>query len=302
MKKLLNNNLVVGISAALSAAALNGSIGVVSKLLMDSGLNSNDIAFLRTAIAVVFLSLLLAKTPLERQLDFIRTLKRDFFWFKAALCAFLGIFVLFYFETLAYRYGNASDVVVILMASAAVSALLSGIVVLKERLSFPAVAGTLLAVAGIFVISWSGGNDLLLVANSMLAGVGYGLFSVLVKKFGFNGGLYLTRFLLFFGMIYLAVPFAQTYHGIPLNGYSLLGLCILALLPTVLGFYCTTKALQYLSAAKVQVTELSEPLFAAMLAWLFLREYPTPHFWAGAALVVLGIACMHNPFSVRAEK
>ncbi|WP_373746395.1 DMT family transporter [Neisseria dentiae] len=293
-KFLKNNNILLGIIFALAAAALNGSIGVISKLLMNSGLNSNDIAFLKTAIACILLSVLLIKTPIAKQMAFIRALSRNFFWLKVACCAFLGIFVLFYFETIAYQYGNASDVVVVLMASAAVSALLFGAALLKEKISIAAVSGTLLAVGGIFIISWSGGNDFLLILNSIFAGLGYGLFSVMVKKFGFKGGLYLTRFLLFFGMIYLAIPFAQTFHGLELNLYSILALCALALLPTILGFYCTTKALQYLSAAKVQVTELSEPLFAVVLAWLFLSEYPSIHFWIGAFFVILGIMLINN--------
>ncbi|EMI9393967.1 EamA/RhaT family transporter, partial [Acinetobacter baumannii] len=50
------NNLIIGTLFALCAAALNASIGVISKLLMHSGLNPQDIAFLKTIIAFFFLS------------------------------------------------------------------------------------------------------------------------------------------------------------------------------------------------------------------------------------------------------
>lgn len=46
--------------------------------------------------------------------------------FQIAICAFLGIFTLFLFETTAYQYGHAANVVVVLMAAAAVSSLLGG--------------------------------------------------------------------------------------------------------------------------------------------------------------------------------
>ncbi len=48
------NNLIIGALFALCAAALNASIGVISKLLMHSGLNPQDIAFLKTIIAFFF--------------------------------------------------------------------------------------------------------------------------------------------------------------------------------------------------------------------------------------------------------
>ena len=41
------NKLIIGTLFALCAAALNASIGVISKLLMHSGLNPQDIAFLK---------------------------------------------------------------------------------------------------------------------------------------------------------------------------------------------------------------------------------------------------------------
>ena len=69
-------------------------------------------------------------------------------------------------------------------------------------------------------------------------------------------------------------------------------------------FYCTTKALDYLSAAKVQVTELAEPLFAAVLAWMFLNEIPEGRFFVGAILIIAGIVSingLYRPLLKRVE-
>lgn len=71
-------------------------------------------------------------------------------------------------------------------------------------------------------------------------------------------------------------------------------LLALALLPTLLGFYCTTKALHYMSASKVQVTELSEPIFATVLAWLFLQEIPTSSFAVGTIFILIGLLLINN--------
>lgn len=97
------------------------------------------------------------------------------------MCLFRD-FSLFFFETIAYNHGAAANVVVVLMASAAISALFFGRLVLKESIYIHSIAGTLLAVAGISLISWKGENSLLMLINASIAGTGYGLFSVLIKK------------------------------------------------------------------------------------------------------------------------
>ena len=45
-------------------------------------------------------------------------------------------------------------------------------------------------------------------------------------------------------------------------------LLALAALPTILGFFCTTKAIEYLKPSQVQALELTEPLFAALLGFV----------------------------------
>ena len=297
----LSNSL--GISFALAAAALNATIGIFSVLLMNTGLKSNDIAFLKTIIAFVLLSALLSKTPKRMQYqhlittEFVGSSNKRVMW-TVAICAFLGIFTLFVFETKAYEYGNPANVVVVLMAAATISATLFSALLLKEKLLLSTILGILLAVTGIFVISWTSSVNLNLIFFASLAGSGYGLFSVLMQRFGLQGGIYLTKYLLLFGSVFLFIPFIVTFEPINIGYPSVLGLLGLAIFPTILGFYCTTSALKYLPAAKVQVIELSEPLFAMFFVWLILHEVATMRFWLGAALVIVGILTItHLPKS-----
>lgn len=296
-----NNNLsnLLGVSFALAASALNATIGIFSVLLMNSGLKSNDIAFLKTIIAFVFLSALLSKTP--RRIQYQQLITTEFVGSSTkrvmaavAICAFLGIFTLFVFETTAYEYGNPANVVVVLMAAATISATLFGALLLKEKLLLSTILGVLLAVAGIFVISWTSNVNLNLIFFAALAGSGYGLFSVLMQRFGLQGGIYLTKYLLLFGSVFLFIPFIITFEPVHIGYQSILGLLGLAIFPTILGFYCTTSALKYLPASKVQVIELSEPLFAMFFVWLILHEAATMRFWVGAGLVILGVITITN--------
>ncbi|ALF60690.1 permease [Psychrobacter urativorans] len=293
----LSNSL--GVSFALAAAALNATIGIFSVLLMNTGLKSNDIAFLKTIIAFVLLSALLSKTPKRMQYqhlittEFVGSSNKRVMW-TVAICAFLGIFTLFVFETKAYEYGNPANVVVVLMAAATISATLFSALLLKEKLLLSTILGILLAVTGIFVISWTSSVNLNLIFFASLAGSGYGLFSVLMQRFGLQGGIYLTKYLLLFGSVFLFIPFIVTFEPINIGYPSVLGLLGLATFPTILGFYCTTSALKYLPASKVQVLELSEPLFAMFFVWLILHEAATMRFWVGACLVILGVITITN--------
>lgn len=294
------SKMMLGVLLALSAAALNASIGIFSKILLQNGLNPQDIAFFKTVSAFLILSLILVRKPFSEQKRVVvgensfETTGWVTILLKVAICAFLGIFVLFFFETTAYQYGFASNVVVVLMASASISALIFGRILLNEQLTISAILGTLLAIIGIFAISWSGGSNFNMLLNAILAGSGYGIFSVLVKKFSLNGGIYLTRLFMLFGSIYLFFPYVLNIHKIDWNFIIVVNILALAILPTILGFYCTTKALNYSTAAKVQVTELSEPIFAVIMAWIFLSELPSYQFFVGAIFIVLGIILINQ--------
>jgi drug/metabolite transporter, DME family len=274
-----------GLMFALGAAMLNGSIGVLSKGLMALGAGAAAIAFYKSLIGGVAL-LVFARR---------RTGRSAPPW-VLAVCALFGIFVLFFFETLAYRYEIAANVVLALMVSAALSALLLGWAVLGDRPGSHHWLALALGCGGLAVLlgvsppgSWLG------IAFAALAGGGYGLFSVLAKRLQLGGGLAVTRGLLLAGSVYLALPFLAEGGALPplgVAGWAMLG--ALALLPTIGGFYCTTQAIAHAPPAQVQLVELSEPLFAALLAAVWLHERPTDATWAGGALILLALLALQR--------
>ncbi|EPJ2809352.1 DMT family transporter [Pseudomonas putida] len=277
-----------GVLFALCAAALNATIGVLSKVLMNSGFNSSSIALIKTVLGCLLLSVLLL---------FLKRPATTAKWFHAAICAFLGIFVLFHFETSAYSHYAAAGVVVILMASASISSILFGRMVLHDPITANAMVGAGLAIAGITVIFGADLGQGFTLQGAVLAsigGCGYGAFSVAMKRMGVSGGLHFTRQLLFFGSLYLLMPAAA--DGFVTGELSLLAIAVLlalATLPTVLGFFCTTKAIEYLKPSQVQALELTEPLFAALLAFVVLNEVPRESLYVGAALIIIGL-CFSN--------
>ena len=294
----MENKVIIGTFFALCAALQNASIGIISLLLINSGLESEQIAFLKTLVAYLFVVLLLIKTPNIIQKNHINNAKsKNKLFIEVAICSFLGIFILFFFETIAYSYGSPPNVVIILMASATISALFFCALILKEKISISSIIGAILAIIGIFIISWKGSTSSLLLLNASFAGIGYGLFSVLIKKFKLTGGIYLTKYLLMFGTVYLFFPFIVKFnfnYKIDIN--ILLGIVFLALFPTILGFYCTTKALKYMSLGKVQVTELSEPIFSTLLTIIIFNSMPNNSFYIGTLFIILGIVLINELF------
>jgi DME family drug/metabolite transporter len=277
-----------GVMFALCAAALNATIGVLSKVLMSHGFTASSVAFIKTIVGCILLTVLLF---------FLRRPASTAKWIHAAICAFLGIFVLFHFETAAYRSYAAAGVVVVLMASASISSIILGRIFIKEAITANAVVGAALAIAGIAVIFGADiqqGFTLQGAALASVAGCGYGAFSVAMKRMGVAGGLHSTRQLLFFGSLFLFMPAAADGFVIgELSPLAIAALLALAALPTILGFFCTTKAIEYLKPSQVQALELTEPLFAALLAFVVLREVPHDSLYAGAILIILGL-CFSN--------
>lgn len=274
-----------GAIMALCAAALNASIGTFSKVLMLNGMSPSFIAFSKTVLGAIILCVIV---PL------LDTRAARIKWHQAAACAFLGIFVLFFFETMAYEFETAAGVVVVLMASASISAILLGRLLLGEVILAETVMGAFLAICGVAIIigaRLSFGFSPAGTALAICAGCGYGAFSVAMKRMKLEGGLALTRQLLIYGGLFLFIP-ALNEGNLNFTLTPLVISCIVALavFPTILGFYCTTKAIQHLSPAKVQILELSEPVFAAIIAFIFLREIPGIFTYAGGALVIFGIS------------
>ncbi|WP_207855510.1 DMT family transporter, partial [Pseudomonas sp. 79_C] len=94
--------------------------------------------------------------------------------------------------------------------------------------------------------------------------------------------------------LYLLVPAATDGFIIgELSLAAVMALLALAALPTILGFFCTTKAIEYLKPSQVQALELTEPLFAALLAFMILNEVPRDTLYLGAGLILSGL-CFSN--------
>jgi drug/metabolite transporter (DMT)-like permease len=280
---------------AVLAALCNATIGGLSKILFQSGLAPIQVAFYKCFIAFIFISLLQVKVlP-----TLFRSRKHD--WHKIALAALFGVFTLYYFETEAYSYATIATVVFALLASSTITTFLMSNFCLGDSLDRYQFFALVLAILGLLFMIKPAGNGMVSVGGGLavIAGIGYGLFFTVSKSLKLDtGGLAFLWWFIGFGCIFLAIPFFFTHPNLPRHN-SLLGLTLLAIIPTIGGFYFTSNALSQGIARGVQIFELSEPIFAVLIGLLIFHENIGIKDVIGGGLILLAIYCFNmRPISV----
>ncbi|GFM87225.1 hypothetical protein PSCICO_26240 [Pseudomonas cichorii] len=254
---------------ALIAAILNGTIGALTRVGFANGSTSNQIAFWKCFGAFLVIALYCAITQERRR----ETLALASKWPQFAVLAFLGIFCLYFFETWAFQEASIPLVAFLLYAAGGMTIILSALF-LGERIGFNKVVAFAAILAGVYLIlSYEGeiSGSYLGVTLALLAGLGYALFIFTSKLMNMGSGLPQLAWLFGFGSLYLSVPLLREGFVFP-SGISLLAIAALVLLPTIGGFYFTTKAVHQGEASKVQIIETSDPLFATLFAFSFFGE------------------------------
>lgn len=289
MKKL---NPYVGYIYAVLAAACNGTIGVFSVKAITAGLPSAAIVFYRCLFALIILTLWFVLSGKLK--DWIMYFKK--FYLKIALCAFLGFYVLYTFETNAYQYNSVPVVVFLMLGSATLTVFILSTIFHKHILRVYEILSCILAISGlwlVFEINNISGIKLNLIGAllAIIAGIGYGGFLVFSHAFKIGSGLMVVNSLALYGVIYLFPKYMLTGFVLP-NITTLPFLFALVIIPTICGFWLTTKALTIIKSSTVQLIELSEPLFAIVLSYIFLKQKLT-FLQFGGGMLILSAVCIN---------
>lgn len=284
----------LGAVCALCAAFVNGSVGVISVYLFDSDLSARDVAFLKCVLAAAVATGVVCITGRAQALwCFIH--RR---WLLCAVCAFFGFFVLYHFETAAYVSVPVAVVAFCFIGSATLVTFVASAVLQRRFLRQREIWSMLLALLGMACLFFGDGEALrddmplpwIGLMQACIAGFGYGLFIVLAKRYGIGSGMVVIAALTLFASGLLALPvMAQGGMTLPRDANVWLGLLALALLPTIAGFWFTTKALTLISGQSVQLIELCEPVFALLFGLLFLAQLPAGLQLFGGALILAAI-------------
>ncbi|MFQ5630233.1 MAG: DMT family transporter [bacterium] len=184
---------------------------------------------------------------------------------------------------------------VVLVSTAPFWAALGAWLLLKASVKRLFVIGFLLAFAGMIVIAQSGvgesqdslfGN--LLALLGAIGGAGYMLCGRYLRK-RCDTFSYVTVSYSFAAIFLLALA---VFSGTQLSGFSwqtYMLFMLIALVPQLIGHTSFNWTLKYLSTPVVSTILLGEPVFATILAFIFLAEIPAPAHVAGCSLILIGV-------------
>ncbi len=168
------------------------------------------------------------------------------------------------------------------------------LLLLRERVHAREIAGTVFALAGVFLIGVSDYTlDPALLYGDFVCFLSMVLFAVYLalgrrnRDFS-NIWLYLIPLYWMAGLICLvaAVVMRLPLTGYPATEYGLL--VALALVPTIMGHSILNNSLKYFRGQVVSVVNLLQFLFAGTMAYFFYSEIPAPAFYLAAVLVGFG--------------
>jgi drug/metabolite transporter (DMT)-like permease len=287
--------LAVGIVSISFAGVLIRGVGV-------TGVPFLAVAFYRMAFAVGLLGAAAVATRAP-----MPTRREAWLVVASGLClaAHFGLW------TMSFEYIPVARAVLIVDSQTIFVVALSALV-LGERPGIRVLGGVGLAIAGILVVSAdsfaaaSGGTargDMLALGGA-IAVAGYILAGRAARaRLGLLG--YVVPV---YGVATAALLVWCLAAGVPLAGFpprAWAGFALLAVIPTVFGHTVFNWLLGHVRADTVAVAILAEPVGAAALAYLFFGEVPSAFTFAGAPLVLAGLALAstrgNEPRSTRSD-
>ena len=281
-----------GMIYALLAAFCNSCIGIFSSILVEQGLASTEIAFMRCFVALMFTAAIcLAKTDIRSRLK----LKKGEI-FKYVVLAFFGINIMYIFETTAVQYIPVSLVSFLLYASGIITIVLSCIF-LKERIDFSKIVAIIAVFIGIgimFISNIDAGGNVIGIICAITAGTGYALYIFLNKKWSIQSGMRTLLYIFLFGTFFLGIQLAIRGEMLKISFSSVPFIFLLAIVPTMGGFYFTNKAICNAMAGEVQLVEMSEPFIATLLGFLVLGQVISKKDFIGGIIIIIGLLILEK--------
>jgi drug/metabolite transporter (DMT)-like permease len=242
-------------------------------------------ALLRFGAAAVcaLIYLVATRAPLPTGKDLVRI----------ALAGIIGFSIyhpLFNFVEQDVQAGAAAAII----AAIPVFTALLSYVFLKERLPASAWAGILLSVVGVVIISFGGGGiaqfnpkALLLLICALCTAT----YTLLTKSLlGRYSGIQLASVALIVGTIPLFVFAPALVRELPAAApSSTIAVLYMGIFPAFLAYALWNVVLSKVPATKLSVFLNFQPLIAAIIAWVWMREVPHLLVYLGGAVALIGV-------------
>ena len=281
---------LLGHISAIITIIIWGTTFVSTKVLLNHGFTPIEILFYRFLMGWAALWLIYPKRM-------SRTNRKQELYFAAAgLC---GVTLYFLFENIALTYTLVSNVGVIVCISPFATALLSQYFLKSEKPGVFFYIGFLIAITGIFIISFNGNmtlnvnplGDLL----ALLASLVWAIYSILIKKisaFGHNN-IQTTRTIFFYGILLMIPALFFSDFKFELTQFNdltnLFNILFLGLGASAFCFVSWTFSVNILGAIKTSVYIYAIPAITVLTSALILKEPLTPLLALGMSLTIIGL-------------
>lgn len=270
----------------VAAACCWSFIGIFGAIAFSQGLEPMEVAFWRALLAWFFFAahaMVHGETHLH---------KKDI-----PLIVFFGVFGIFIFYV-AYQYAvktGGAALAAVLLYTAPAWVVVCSFFIYRERLSAAKIVAVLMVIAGVYMISKSGGSgggadvsslSFIALAAGLISGFCYSLYYIVGKYFSgrySSSNLFLYVLPIGFLCIFPMVDFA------PKNLAAWAALISLAFVSTYLANYCYYLGVKCLEAGRASIAATLEPVLATVAAYFILEESFTGLGYLGAALIIAAV-------------
>lgn len=279
-----------------------GTTFISTKLLLKT-ISPTEILFLRFTLG--FIALWLAYPHRLK----IRQRKHELYFAAAGLS---GVTLYYLLKNTALTYTFASNVGVIISIAPFFTAIFAHVFSNGEKIKLQFFAGFIVAVAGIFLISFNG--RILLKLNplgdvlAVMAAAVWAVYSVLTKKIsGFQyNTIQTTRRIFFYGLVFM-IPSLIIFGFKPnmvmlIQPVNLFNILFLGLGASALCFVTWNSAVKILGAVKTSVYIYMIPLITVVTSVIVLGEKITGAAILGAVLTLTGLFISENRISLRTKR
>ena len=277
---------ILGYLCIALAAALWGSLGVVSRGVLAAGVDPLELSFWRATIAGVLFAL---HAVARRQVHVARA---DFP--VLGIFAVTGVSVFYLSYLFAVRTGGAALAAILLYTAPAWVAVASALWLHEPMTArkLVALAATLTGVA-LVAVGASGAGGLRIGP----AAIGWGLLSGLAyASYYLFGKRYFVRYeaaTLFMYVLPLGALFLlPLVHFVPKRSPTWGWIAFLGIVPTYVALQLYEAGLRRVEATRAVTVATLEPVIAAGLAYAVWGEALRPRGYLGAALVLVGVLLM----------